>query len=254
ESGLCKMLAVGLGKQRGADQMHDRGLGESIADAARMVLERANVAFGVAIVENAFDRPYRIVATPPERIHDTDRELLQLSNRLLPRVPFDPLDLLVVDWMGKNISGSGMDFNVVGMWRRLGGERRPYFDKIAVLNLTPESHGNALGVGIADFTTRRLVDQIDFQKSYMNALTAKAPMTVKVPVTLESDREVLQVALKSSTANGAPRLARVKSTLPPDELGVPEALLPEVEQNGQLEPLGDLLPLPFDADGNLPPL
>jgi len=254
ESGLCKMLAVGLGKQRGADQMHAHGLADNVADAARLIVETGKVAFGVAIVENAYDRPYRIEAVPPERIHETDRELLKLSNRLLPRVPFDPLDLLIVDWIGKNLSGAGLDPNVIGMWRRLGGERRPYFDRIAVLNLTPESHGNAIGIGLADFTTRRLAEQIDFQKSYMNALTAREPAIVKVPVTLPSDRETIAVALHAASTNGAPRIARIHSTLHLDELWVSEALLPEVATDPTLEQLDDPTPLPFDPEGNLTPL
>lgn len=251
ESGLCKMLAVGLGKQRGADAMHRHGLAASIPEAAEILLERANIAFGVAVVENAYDRPYRVVAVPPGRFHETDRELLHLSNTLLPRVPFDPLDLLIVDWMGKNLSGSGLDPNIIGMWRRLGGERRPDFNRIAVLNLTPESHGNAVGIGMADFTTRRLVDAIDYHRTYMNALTARVPESVRVPVTLANDREAIAVALAASTAGDAPRVARIKSTLHLDELWISEALVAEAAENPQLELLGEPQPLPFDAEGNL---
>lgn len=251
ESGLCKMLAIGLGKQPGADEMHHHGLKDSIPQAAALLLKRTNVILGVAIVENAFDQPYRIAVVPPERFHETDRELLELSNSLLPRVPFDPLDVLVVDWMGKNISGTGIDYNIVGMWRRIGGEKRPLFQRIVVLNLTPESHGNAIGVGIADFTTRRLFQRIDFQKTYMNGLTGNAIDAIKIPVIMESDRDAISQAVRSANPVGLSRLARIHSTLHLEQLDVSEALLDEARDNPQVEILGDPRPFVFDEAGNL---
>jgi hypothetical protein len=206
---------------------------------------------GVAIVENAFDQPYRIAVVPPERFHETDRELLQLANSLLPRVPFDPLDVLIVDWMGKNISGTGMDYNIIGMWRRIGGEKKPFFKRIVVLNLTPESHGNAIGVGIADFTTRKLFNQIDLQKTYMNGLTGNAIDAIKIPVIMDDDREAIRQALRSANPEGPPRVARIHSTLHLEHLEISEALLAEARANPQLELLGDPRPMAFDAAGNL---
>jgi|SRR5581483_6097344 hypothetical protein len=255
ESGLCKMLAVGLGKQQGAETMHAAGLAQTIPQAAQVALETGKVAFGVAIVENAADEPYRIVAVPPERFHETDRELLRLSNSLLPRIPFDYLDVLIVDWIGKNLSGSGMDPNVIGMWRRLGGERIPDYRRIVVRDLTPESHGNAIGIGWADFTTRRLVDAIDYHAMYTNCLTANAPDVARVPMTMATDREAIEAAIKTATPAGPVRLARIHSTLRLEELYVSEALLPEVEANPALELLEPPAPMEFDAAGRLgPPL
>ena len=213
ESGLCKMLAIGLGKQRGAEAIHARGLAENIPAVAAVAIAAAPVAMGLAIVENSYEQPYRIVGAPPERIHATDRELLVNAKALLPRIPFDDLDVLIVDWLGKNISGSGMDPNVIGLWRRLGGERRPDYRRIFVRDITPESHGNALGVGWADFTTRRLVEQIDYDAMYMNCLTANAPDVGRVPITLDNDRVAVAAALKTAGAADTPRLARVHSTL-----------------------------------------
>lgn len=251
ESGLCKMLAVGLGKQPGAESIHAHGLRESIPQAAALAIQRSNVVLGLALVENAYHQLHTVRAVPPERFHETDRELLRLSNALLPRVPFDRLDVLVVGWLGKNVSGSGMDYNVVGMWRRIGGERRPDFRRIVALNITPESEGNGLGIGIADFTTRRLVDQLDLRKTYMNALTANAPQTVKIPIVLASDREAIEVALKSAEPDGPARLAVIRSTLDLSELWVSEALLDEVAASPTLELLGPPGVLPFDHEGNL---
>ena len=253
ESGLCKMLAVGLGKQRGAETMHGAGLAATIPDAAAVALATGKILAGLAVVENAADDPYRVVATPPDRFHATDEELLRLSNSLLPRIPFERLDVLVVDWIGKNISGSGMDPNVIGMWRRLGGERKPDYRRIVVRDVTPESHGNAIGIGWADFATRRLVDGIDSAAMYMNCLTANAPDVARIPMTMASDREAIEAAAKTAGAGGPLRLVRVHSTLRLEELYVSEALLPEVHADPALEVLDPPGPLRFDADGSLGP-
>ena len=253
ESGLCKMLAVGLGKQRGADTMHASGLAETIPEAAAVSVAAGKVVLGLAIVENAADETYRLAAVPPERFHDTDRELLQVSNGLLPRIPFDQLDVLVVDWIGKNISGSGMDPNVIGMWRRLGGERKPDYRRIVVRDVTPESHGNTIGIGWADFTTGRLVESVDQQAMFMNCLTANAPDVARIPIALDNDRLAIQAAIKTATPAGRLRLARVHSTLRLEELCVSEALLDEVRANAALEILEEPAPMQFDPSGHLMP-
>jgi hypothetical protein len=253
ESGLCKMLAVGLGKQRGAETMHGHGLAESIPEAAAVTLATGKVVLGVAIVENASDEPYRIVAAGPNEFHDVDRTLLALSNSLLPRLPFQELDVLVVDWIGKNISGSGMDPNVIGMWRRLGGERKPDYRRIVVRDVTPESHGNAIGIGWADFTTERLVRSIDHHAMDMNCLTANAPDVARIPIAMPTDRHAIQAAIKTSAAAGPVRLVRAHSTLRLEELYVSEALLPNVESDPNLELLEDPQPMAFDASGWLGP-
>lgn len=253
ESGLCKMLAVGLGKQRGAETMHASGLARTIPDAASVSLATGKVLLGLAIVENASDEPYRIQAVPPDRFHEADRALLEVSNSLLPRIPFDRLDVLVVDWIGKNISGSGMDPNVIGMWRRLGGERKPDYTRIVVRDVTPESHGNAIGIGWADFTTQRLVDSIDRAAMEMNCITANAPDVARVPIATATDREAIELAIKTAAITGPARLARVHSTLRLEELYVSEALLDEVAGNPAIEVLDVLTPMAFDSAGRLGP-
>jgi hypothetical protein len=253
ESGLCKMLAVGLGKQRGAETMHGAGLAKTIPEAADVALSSGKVLLGLAIVENASDEPYRIEAVPPSAFHETDRRLLELSSGLLPRIPFDQLDVLVVDWIGKNISGSGLDPNVIGMWRRLGGERKPDYKRIVVRDVTPESHGNAIGVGWADFTTQRLVDSIDRAAMYMNCITANAPDVARIPISTPTDREAIELAIKTSAVSGPVRLARVHSTLRLEELFISEALLNEARANPALEILEEPAPLRFDSAGRLGP-
>jgi hypothetical protein len=253
ESGLCKMTCIGLGKQRGAEQTHDYGLRETIPAAAALSLERNNVVAGLALVENAAHELAHVRGVAPHDFLSADRELLSVANRYLPRVPFDHLHVLVVGWLGKNISGSGMDYNVIGMWRRIGGERVPDFSRIVVLDLTPESDGNGLGVGIADFTTRQLYDKLDLPKMYLNGLTSGAFEAIKIPVVLDSDRQALEVALHaaSSSGSGAPRMAIVHSTLHLDELLASEGLLADVEVNPHLSVLSPAQSLDFDAHGQL---
>jgi len=256
ESGLCKMIAIGLGKQRGAEQMHAHGLVDSIPQGAAIALEKANIILGLGIVENGYDQPHTVRATLPQDLYATDAQLLVLAKKLLPRIPFDELELLVVDWIGKNLSGAGMDPNVIGMWRRgrPNVEPKPFYRRILVRDLTPESHGNAVGIGFADFVTRKLVQKINWRDMYVNALTANEPFAVKVPITLESDQEALEVAYKSATAHldGAPaRVVRIHSTLRLEEFWVSEALLPAVKKNPRLQILSQPQPWQFDSAGNL---
>jgi uncharacterized protein DUF362 len=251
ESGLCKMTAIGLGKQRGAEQIHAHGLKEHIPLAASLSLEHNNVVAGLALVENAAHELAVIRATPPEGFLETDRELLVAANEFLPRIPFNHLHLLVVAWLGKNISGSGMDYNVVGMWRRIGGERVPNFERIAVLDLTPESDGNGLGVGIADFTTLRLYDKLDLTKTYLNGLTSNALEAIKIPIVLESDRQAMEVALHSVGHAADARVAIVGSTLDLEDFWASEALQTDVQNDPRLQVIGPLETLEFDAAGRL---
>jgi hypothetical protein len=232
ESGLCKMTAVGLGKRQGADALHASGLREGIPAAAALTLGAGNVVAGLALVENAAHRLAVVRAARPDEFHDADRVLLRQANEYMPRVPFDHLHVLVVQWMGKDISGSGMDYNVVGMWRRIGGERMPNYERIVVLDLTEESAGNGLGMGIADFTTQRLFDKLDLQKTYMNGLTSNALEAIKIPVVLPDDQSAIGAALNG--LGERPRVAVIKSTLDLAEMWVSAALLDEVRRHPNL--------------------
>lgn len=254
ESGLCKMLAVGLGKADGARAIHAGGLASSIPAAAAIALSKAPVLGGVALVENAYDRPCRVEVVGPDRFHETDRELLVEARRRFPRIPLARVDLVVVDEMGKDISGTGMDPNVIGMWRRFGGERVPDFARVAVLGLSEASHGNANGIGLADFTTRRLVEAVDWPETYLNALTALDPGIVKVPVTLETDRECIETALdvlRRATGRDRVSVVRVKNTLELAELRVSEGLVDCLPKDGSVEVVGVAEEMRFDQAGRL---
>ncbi len=254
ESGLCKMLAVGLGKHKGAQQMHAAGLGPTLVEAARMILGRAPVLAGIAVLENALEETAEVHVVPPDRFEETDRVLLQRAWQMLPRIPFDSLDVLVVDEMGKNISGTGMDNNVIGIGPRVGGKMEmghPAVSTIVVLGLTPETHGNANGIGLADITTRRLVDSIDYKATYTNVLTTRLWSAGRLPVIMETDREAIKVA-GGETPEDHVRLVRIKNTLHLEELEISGALLPEARQKG-LTLVREARPLEFDGTGRLRP-
>ena len=253
ESGLCKMMAIGLGKQKGAESIHSGNLSEDIPEAARVMIGTGKIILGVGTVENAYHQTCKIVAAPPEKIHETDIECLKLAAKLLPRIPFDELDVLIVDWIGKNISGTGMDMNVVGLWRRTGeGPRIPMYKRIVVLNVCPESHGNSAGLGAADFTTRKVVDQWDREKTYWNMLTGNFPEGGKIPMYFDTDVETVEIALRSAKRVGDQfDLVRIKNTMELSEFYVSAPLLEKLEGDPEYEVVKPLAPMPRDAEGNL---
>jgi hypothetical protein len=250
ESGLLKMMAVGLGKARGAAEIHNWGVRDTMPAVARVILQRMPILFGVGIVENGHHEAARIAVLPPERIEEEEAELLQLARRLTPRIPLEPLDLLVVQEMGKEISGTGMDLNVIGIWRRTGGPIEPAFHVIGVLDLTAKTHGNAIGVGHADLITQRLRDKVDLAVTYKNVLTAHNLPGGKIPVTLADDRELFETGLAGVPLDRA-RVVYVKNTLELDHLWVSRALLPAVADHPALEPVGEPVALVFDKNGTL---
>lgn len=201
ESGLMKMLVIGLGNQAGADYYHRlgvvRGLQDTIPVAARGLLARTNVVFGVALVESEEHRIAALRVVPPERIEATEMELLNLARQHLPRLPLDDIDLLIVDEMGKDVSGGGLDPNVVGRAGTTWGVRRerPRISRIFVRSLTPHSRGNAAGLGLVDAVTTRLVDQIDYEATAVGALTACCPEDTKIPMVFASDRVAIRSLL-----------------------------------------------------------
>jgi hypothetical protein len=257
-SGLLKMTTVGLGKQVGAQQAHSHGLWPSVEAVPEVTLAKAKILFGVAVVENAFRKPVAIevVQGNYDAFMEADRRLLDVAKKHFARIPFEQLDVLVVDQLGKNISGTGMDLNVIGKWRLEGGEHQPDFRRIAVLSLTPESCGNGLGIGLADFTTKRFMRDFDFEATYVNLITATEPGALNTregspPFALSSDRDAIAMSLESSLARTAPRICRIKNTGLLDEFWVSEAMMEEVETNAALTIVERPKSINFDEDGNL---
>ncbi len=262
ESGLAKMAAIGLGKQAGADTMHRYGvygLQHQMPEAARLIVQRTPVRLGLAILENAYHEPARIVAVPPDQIAgDLEAELLQEAYRLMPALPFASIDALIVDEIGKDISGCGMDAKVIGRIRVHGvsDPPRPDVRAIAVLGLTPASHGSAVGIGLADVTTRRLVDEVDFESTYVNCLTAgiAGVQRAYMPVVAPDDRVAVLTALRVCGRADPERavVVRIKNTLALDEVDVSAGSLETAEPLHPIEVLGAPSPLRF-RDGRLLP-
>jgi hypothetical protein len=259
ESGLMKIMAIGLGKQKGADLYHNAivrlGHYPVLTSVARVILDKCPIAFGVAVVENQRDETEIIRAIPAGEIEKTEPQLLRKAKRLLPQIPLNSIDLLIVDWMGKEISGTGMDQNVIG--RTVISYHRPD-TKIDVLrlfvrDLTAESEGNATAIGNADFTTQRLVDKIDPRATYMNAVTSSCPEAVRIPPYFKTDREVIDTALKTiglvEPQNA--RIVHIRDTLHLEEMNISQAMLAEAEKAKELSIIGAARPLTFGKDGNL---
>ena len=261
ESGLAKICAIGLGKQQGAQTIHSygtRGLRDLMPRAARGVVEKTGkVIGGLAILENAYDRTARVEFVEPDGIGAEAEIALQASAKdLMCSLPFDKLDVLIVDEMGKNISGTGMDTNILGRMFVPGVAEpdRPRITAVVVLALTYESHGNAIGVGLADVTTERLASSIDWQATYMNSYTAgiSGLLRARVPFVLPNDRAAIATAIRMC---GQPnmsrlRLARIKNTLMAAQVEFTESLREEAEA-ARVRVSGPRRPMPFDSAGRL---
>ena len=254
ESGLQKMIAIGLGKQKGADTFHRQGyhrFGELLPAVAAYTLARAPIAFGVAVVENGHARLSHVEAVRAADIRARETELLAAARGAMARLPFAAADVLVVDEIGKDVSGVGMDPNVVGRGHDGPRSHGPAVQRIVVRGLTPATEGNACGIGVADFGLRRCVDAVDTRKTWMNEITAKTTEGGRLPIALVTDRETLGAAIASCVAVdvASARFARVRSTKHMELLLVSEALLPDVLASGSCEVVEPLHPIAFDADG-----
>ena len=259
ESGLMKMITIGLGKQKGADHYH-RGVVQFsyyqiIVSVAREVIKRSPIAFGLALVENQRDETALIRAVPPGEIEETDRKLLGKAKRLLPRIPLDRIDILIVDQIGKEISGAGMDPNVIGRHVIPFAKfpPKPKILRIFVRDLSPDTYGNAIGIGMADFTTRRLVDKMDRKTTYMNCITGCSPEAGRIPVYLDNDREAMDAAFKSlglvEPENA--RVVHIANTLHLEKMEISEAMAAEAEKMANLRVIGRPHPMAFDGNGSL---
>lgn len=235
ESGLVKMLAVGLGKAQGARNVHrlgTKGLAEVLPALAKVALGRAPVAYGLALLESPAKELIRVDGVEPEDFFTAEERLLVEAKGLLARLPFDQLDVLVVMWLGKNISGICMDYAVTGRTdiRGLANPPKPFVHKLAALRLTPESHGNAMGLGVADFTTKALAESLDLTAFYTNAMTATFVEKGKIPLVMPHEKGAVQAALATCwrLEDEPVRMAVIKSTLELGRIWVSQALEPEL--------------------------
>lgn len=263
-SGVIKMMVIGLGKRQGAANFHVSaarlGYEHVLRTASRVIVQKAPILGGVGILEDQYHQTHRLAVMPAHEIESRENELFLESRALLPKLPFSDIDLLIVDRIGKNISGAGMDPNVIGRsvhgYSSFLGQKwpeGPIIRRIFVREMTPETHGNANGVGLADATTARLVRGIDPQSTYINALTALAPQGSKIPIYFETDREVLTHLLPSTGVGDLlqTRIVHIADTLNVERMAASEAYLSEIESHPGVEKLSDPEEMSFDAAGNL---
>lgn len=259
ESGLIKMMVIGMGKPKGALMAHRltirNGFPAVLAEIGPIILSKLPIFFGIGIIENQYDETAMIELLRPEEFFEREKILLKRAKELLPRLPFEQIDILIVDEMGKNVSGAGMDTNVIGRNFFIGSApfERPKITRIFVRDLTEESHGNATGIGMAEYTTKRLVQKIDYASTYLNAITGMIPDNGRIPIAFDQDREALAVAHYNSGVLDPRdlRIVWIKNTLHLEYLYTSEAMIDEVRANPTLEILGEPFDFPFDSEGNL---
>ena len=258
ESGLMKMASIGLGKHEQALALHGygvEGIRDYMVEVGDRVLESGHILFGVATVENAYDEPAILEAIPAGKIHEREEELLAEYMGMMPALPVSDIDVLFVDSLGKNYSGTGMDTNVIGRFRILGVDEpeAPAVKYIIVGDVSEESHGNALGIGLADLTTRRVADRVERKAMNANVITSTFIERAKVPMVLASDEEAIETAVRCNW--GVPpeetRFVRIPNTLHLEYLYVSESMVEEVLANAETEVAGDPEDLRFDPEGYL---
>lgn len=259
ESGLSKMIVIGVGKQKGAETCHNLGYPQMEAHLlalCRTALASGKILFGVGLIENAYHETCRIAVLPAARIETEEPALLETARRLMPTVPIHQLDVLLIDEVGKNISGTGFDPNIVGRYPTADvalTDRDPRITRIAVLDITDVSDGNGTGLGLADFTTERVFRKFNFVETYCNLLTSTTASVGRIPMVMRNDRQAIQAAIKTAFVRDLHqvRLARIKSTLSVDRSFISESLIEEAQRDPRIRILGPAQDLAFDAEGNL---
>jgi hypothetical protein len=262
ESGLHKMMLIGLGKHKGAALYHQAIVHYSfdriVRSVGQTVIDKCGVLFGLGIVENQYDRTALVRAVEPENFVEGEKELLLLAKKWMPTLPFEQIDVLVVEEMGKNISGAGMDTNVIGRKyydHKAAEKEYPKVTRIAVRSLTEETHGNASGIGMADYIHSRILDQIDLEATAINTMTGNHPSAGAVPICFDSDRKVLEAALSTCGLVEPPdaRVMRIRNTLDVEEILVSEACEKEVARREELSVVEPPREMQFDANDDLLP-
>ena len=254
ESGLVKMLAIGLAKQKGAEMTHFlrfENMAENIIAVGTIGLEKLNILCGVCTIENGYNHVAELHVLRKEEILEKEPGYLQDSWKRMPRIALDTIDVLMVNEIGKEISGCGMDTNIIGRYHTRAASGGPETIKLGVLNVTEKSEGNANGMGLADFMPRHMYDEVDFEASYMNTLTSTEPNSTRVPMVLANDKEVFQACVKLSGQINPDdiRMVIIRSTKYLDEVYMSEAAIKAAVM--PIEVVSDYQDVPFDENGNL---
>ena len=256
ESGILKMAVIGMGKQRGAEQCHQDGFSEMAYDLpqiAKVIFDNTNILGAVALGENAFDQTCIIEGLLKEEVFDREPDILKRTKERLGKIYFDDIDVLVVDRIGKDISGDGMDPNITGRFAVSHVPTRKNVQHIAVLDLTEETHGNCNGLGLADVTTSRLVNKIDVDATFPNVVTSTVLCTPRIPLFTRSDEDCIKIALRTCNFidRENPRIVHIQDTMRLEEIYISEAMLEEAKNNPNVEILSEPEAWPFDENGNL---
>ncbi|MGG3471282.1 lactate racemase domain-containing protein [Neobacillus pocheonensis] len=259
ESGLSKMITIGLGKMKGASFVHSDGalkMAENIEDVSLFALQNSPILMGLAIIENGFDETADLVGVSKNQWHEKEAELLQYSKAMMPSLPIDHIDVLIIEEMGKCYSGTGMDPNIIGRWRIDGVPEpvRPTVNRIVILDIAEQSFGNAQGIGLADFTTQRLVDKIDRKSTYTNALTATYLRRAMLPMIYATEKEAVETAILSlgpKINKESIKIVQIPNTLHLSKISVSRSVLDELAKTDQEFTVKKQHNLSFDRDGNL---
>lgn len=256
ESGLVKMITIGLGKQKGAESCHTLGWGsmaEFIVDMARIKLEKLPFLFGIGTVENAYDHVRKIAAIPAENIIEEERVLLLEAKQSMPRLLLKPMDVLIVDMIGKEFSGGGMDPYTTGRAATPYISVGPEPGRLAILDVSEQSHGNCSGMGLADFSTRRLFHKINFEYTYANNITSTTLVSGKIPLIMDNDRLAVQGSIKTCNILDTTqvRMVRIPNSLHVEKIYISENMLEEANQHPDITVLGEAEEIGFDEQGNI---
>lgn len=256
ESGIMKMMTIGLGKQHGAEVCHEAGfknMAKYVPMFGKAIIQHAPILFAVASIENAYDETSRIVSVNASEIEEQEPELLKEAFANMPKILVDSCDVLIVDQIGKNFSGDGMDPNITGTFCSDYATGGIQAQRVCVLDLSPETHGNGIGLGYSSATTKRVFDQLDLPSMYLNAITCTVLGGVRIPIVMESEKEAIQVCIKTCNEidKANPRIVRIPNSLHLEEIMVSESYREEVLAHPYMEIQEEAKELLFDEDGNL---
>ena len=256
ESGLIKMISIGLGKRKGADAIHAERfehMADNILACAKVSLEKLNIIGGVCTIENGYDEVADIFVLDKNEILQREPQILQKSKSLMPRIYLDDIDVLIVKEIGKNISGTGMDTNVIGRFHTKAASGGPNITKVGILDLSNESLGNANGVGLSDFATKKLYNKINFDYTYLNALTSTEPNSIKLPMILDNDELVIKACAKTCGIldSNKIKLVIIENTKNLNELYMSKVAYDSVVEKNKVEIISNEKEISFGEDGNL---
>jgi hypothetical protein len=259
ESGLMKMIVIGLGKHEGAIIAHrfavKYGYERTITEIGLCALKKAPIALGMAIIENGYGRTAQITAIEPENFLETEKKLLSIARRKTPKIPFKKFDVLIVDECGKEISGTGMDTKVLGRIMNVYEEELndPDITRVVLRDLTEKTHGNAIGIGLADFVTKKVANKINYRATYINTVTAITPEKARLPIVCENDKEAVDFAIATAgpVDSEIVKIVWIKNTSTLDEMWISKGLLNEATEKENLKIIGNEHEMKFDNYGNL---